>query len=297
MFQLAEKMNDPALLSVIVPCYNEEKTLDTIVRKVLAVDLPIEMIVVDDGSQDGSRKVLEAIAQREPRVRAFFHKKNAGKGAALATGFKQATAPFVIVQDADMEYDPNEYYALLLHALVHDADAVFGSRFIGSGAHRVLYFWHSIGNHALTLLSNMASNYNLTDMETCYKLFRREIIQSIALKETRFGFEPEVTAKIARMGCRVYEMGISYNGRSYEEGKKIGLKDAFRAFYCVVRYGFLGGRLSKPARMPLPEIYRELAQSLSAINRKSSAELMFGECMRSLRNPPGRSAQSETLAR
>ena len=279
-------MNVPPLLSVIVPCYNEEKTLEAIVLKVLAVDLPIELIVVDDGSKDGSKKVLQAIVLKEPRVRAFFHAKNAGKGAALATGFKHAAAPFVIVQDADMEYDPNEYPLLLLPALVHGADVVFGSRFIGNGARRVLYFWHSIGNWGLTLLSNMASNFNLTDMETCYKLFRREIIQGIALKETRFGFEPEVTAKIARMGCRVFEVGISYNGRSYDEGKKIGLKDAFRAFYCILRYGFLGGRLTKPAPVPLPEQYQKLAQKLSELHRKNNVGMLFGESLRDLNSEP-----------
>ncbi|MDB6148431.1 MAG: family glycosyltransferase [Spartobacteria bacterium] len=286
-------MSEPPLLSVIVPCYNEEKTLETIVQKVLAVELPIEMIVVDDGSKDGSRKVLESIAKRDPRVRAIFHPKNAGKGAALATGFKEASGTFVIVQDADMEYDPNEFYKLLLPALVHDADAVFGSRFQGSDAHRVLYFWHSIGNWGLTLLSNMASNYNLTDMETCYKLFRREIIQGIELRETRFGFEPEVTAKLARMDCRVYEVGISYDGRSYEEGKKIGLKDAFRAFYCIVRYGFLGGRMRKPERRPLPEKYRILAENLARIHKNSSLETMFAESMRNDVKSPAKRARTD----
>ena len=259
----------PPLLSVVVPCFNEEKTVETIVQRVLAVDLPIEVIAVDDGSSDGSAAVLKALAAREPRVRAFFHETNTGKGAALATGFKHAAGAFVIVQDADLEYNPQEFYLLLEPALVEDADVVFGSRFKGHGPQRVLYYWHSIANWLLTTFSNMASNLNLTDMESCYKLFRREVIQAIELKEKRFGFEPEVTAKIAKMDCCVYEVGISYSGRSYEEGKKIGLKDAFRAAYCILRYGFLGRRLKKPARSPLPPAYAELAGKLAGLRRDS----------------------------
>jgi glycosyltransferase involved in cell wall biosynthesis len=254
----------PPLLSVIVPCYNEARTLEALVDRVLRVNLPLEILVVDDGSSDGSAGVLKKIAAENPRVRAFFHEKNSGKGAALSTGFKEARGCFVIVQDADLEYDPREFPRLLLPALLHEADVVFGSRFRGSDANRVLYYWHSVANYALTTLSNMATNLNLTDMETCYKLFRREIIQAIALKESRFGFEPEVTAKVALMNCRVYETGISYNGRSYEDGKKIGLKDAFRALYCIVVYGLFGGRTKKPALSPLPQEYVALAQELHA---------------------------------
>jgi glycosyltransferase involved in cell wall biosynthesis len=265
-------MSQPPLLSVVVACFNEEKTLETIIQRVLAVDLPIEVLVVDDGSKDRSAAVLKAIGAREPRVRAFFHETNAGKGAALATGFKHAGGSFVIVQDADLEYDPQEFCLLLEPALTKDADVVFGSRFKGHGPQRVLYYWHSIANWLLTTLSNMASNLNLTDMETCYKLFRREIIQAIELKERRFGFEPEVTAKIAKMDCCVYEVGVSYSGRSYEEGKKIGLKDAFRAAYCIVRYGFLGRRLKKPARLPLPPAYAELARKLAGLQREENSK-------------------------
>jgi len=266
----AQDLATPPLLSVVVPCFNEAKTLEAIVESVLSVDLPVEVIVVDDGSKDGSAAVLKALAARRPRVKAFFHETNTGKGAALATGFKHAAGVFVIVQDADLEYSPQEFCLLLEPALTEGADVVFGSRFKGHGPQRVLYYWHSIANWLLTTLSNMASNLNLTDMETCYKLFRREIIQAIELQEKRFGFEPEVTAKIARMNCCVYEVGISYRGRSYEEGKKIGLKDAFRAAYCIVRYGFLGGRLRKPARLPLPPHYAELASRLAGLQREGN---------------------------
>jgi glycosyltransferase involved in cell wall biosynthesis len=253
----------PPLLTVVVPCFNEERTLETLIRQVLEVPLPLEVIVVDDGSRDNSRQVLQAIAAREPRVKALLHERNQGKGAALATGFKHATGMFVIVQDADLEYDPREYPRLLAPALVRDADVVFGSRFLGQAAHRVLFYWHSVANGMLTKLSNMACDINLTDMETCYKLFRREVIQAIDVRETRFGVEPEVTAKVARMGCRVYEVGISYNGRSYEEGKKIGLKDAFRALYCIFRYGVLGERRPKPPRPPAHPVYEALARRLA----------------------------------
>ena len=215
----APASSEAPLLSVIVPCFNEERTLEGIVERVLRVKLPLEIVLVDDGSSDKSKEKIAALAAREPRVKAFYHERNQGKGAALATGFKQATGYFAIVQDADLEYDPREFYRLLVPALTRGAEVVYGSRFRGHEAARVLYYWHSVANGWLTTLSNMASNLNLTDMETCYKLFRREIIQAVPLKEKRFGFEPEVTIKVARMGCSIYELGIGYSGRTYEEGK------------------------------------------------------------------------------
>jgi len=223
-------------LSVVIPCYNERATIDRILEAVHASPWPDkEIIVVDDCSRDGTRERLQGeLAGRVDRL--LLHEVNQGKGAALRTGIRAATGDVVIVQDADLEYDPNEYPRLLAPIVEGRADVVFGSRFAGGGAHRVLYFWHSIGNGVLTLLSNMFTNLNLTDMETCYKAFRREVIQSIEIEENRFGFEPEITAKVARMGVRVYEVGISYYGRTYAEGKKIGYKDGFRAIYCIVKY-------------------------------------------------------------
>ena len=223
-------------LSVVIPCYNERTTVRRIVDAVRGCGIdPLEIIVVDDCSTDGTRQVLEIeIAPLVSKI--VYHEKNQGKGAALRTGFNHATHDFVIVQDADLEYDPQEFPALLEPLIHHQADAVFGSRFMGSHAHRVLYFWHSVGNRFLTLASNMATNLNLTDMECCYKMFRREVIQSIAIEENRFGFEPEITAKIAKKNLRVYEVGVSYSGRTYAEGKKIGWRDGFRAIYAIVKY-------------------------------------------------------------
>ena len=221
-------------LSVVIPCFNERDTIETIVARVLASPYTQEVIVVDDGSTDGTREILDHFDDQ--RVRVILQSHNAGKGAALRRGFKEATADFVIVQDADLEYDPQDYPEVLGPLLRGDADVVFGSRFSLARPHRVLYFWHSVGNKGLTLLSNLFTNLNLTDMETCYKAFRREVIQSIEIREDRFGFEPEITAKVAKGGWRIWEVGISYAGRTYAEGKKIGLKDAFRAFYCVVKY-------------------------------------------------------------
>lgn len=226
-------------LSVVIPCYNEEKTLEGVVDRVLAADrcgLEIEVIVVDDGSRDRSAEVMKALAEKHPQIVAAFHAINQGKGAALRTGFQKASGDIVLVQDADQEYDPNEYPKLLGPILDGRADVVFGSRFKGGEECRVLYFWHSVGNKVLTLASNMFTNINLTDMETCYKVFKREIIQSVTIEENRFGFEPEITAKVAKMRPRIFEVGISYNGRTYEEGKKIGWKDGVRALYCIVRY-------------------------------------------------------------
>jgi len=221
-------------LTVVMPCFNEQATIEESLGLVLKSPWTGEVIVVDDCSTDGSAGIVEGID--DPRLTLLRQPYNQGKGAALRRGFAAATMPYVIVQDADLEYDPTEY-DVLLPPLVDDlADVVFGSRFQSSGPHRVLYYWHSVGNRLLTTLSNMTTNLNLTDMETCYKAFRREVIQSIKLEEDRFGFEPEITAKVAAAGCRVYEVGISYHGRTYEEGKKIGWKDGVRALYCIAKY-------------------------------------------------------------
>lgn len=237
-------MSNQLVLSIIVPCYNEEKTIHRILDKINAVQLPHnlskEVILVNDCSKDGTKEALEQYIARHSDLnyRLFHHEVNKGKGAALHTGIQKATGDFVIVQDADLEYDPNEFNILLKPVLDGFADVVYGSRFIGGKPHRILFFWHTLGNRFLTSLSNMFTNLNLTDMETCYKLFKREIIQSLTLNEKRFGFEPEVTAKISRIPkIRIYEVGISYYGRTYEEGKKINWKDGFRAIYCIVRYG------------------------------------------------------------
>lgn len=226
-------------LSVVMPVFNESETIAGVCKNVLAQRPVQQLVIVDDYSTDGTWDKLEPLAQSEPRVKLIRHVFNQGKGAALRTGFAQAAAPFVIVQDADCEYDPTEYYRLLAPALAGKADVVFGSRFIGSDAHRVLFYWHSLGNKFLTTLSNMASGLNLTDMEVCYKMFRREIIQNVKIEENRFGFEPEITAKVARMNVRIYEVGVSYYGRTYAEGKKIGLPDLFRALWCIFKYNFL----------------------------------------------------------
>ncbi|HMB79489.1 MAG TPA: glycosyltransferase family 2 protein [Vicinamibacterales bacterium] len=223
-------------LSVIIPCYNEAATIEAIVEAVRRAPWPdIEIIVVDDASTDGTRDKLKGpLAGRIDRVE--MHAVNQGKGAALRSGIRLATGDVVIIQDADLEYDPSQYPRLVAPIAEGRADVVFGSRFMGAEPHRVLYFWHRMGNGLLTLFSNMCTNLNLTDMETCYKVFRREIIQAIPIEENRFGFEPEITAKVARMGCRIYEVGISYYGRTYAEGKKIGYKDGLRAIYCILKY-------------------------------------------------------------
>lgn len=232
-------------LSIIIPAYNEASTINAILEKIETVELSNgiekEVIIVNDSSTDNTEEIIkEYISKNNLNISYFEHSVNKGKGAALHTGIKNATGEYLIIQDADLEYDPNEYNDLLKPVLLGVADVVYGSRFMGSKPHRILFFWHTIGNKFLTFLSNMFTNLNLTDMETCYKLFKTEIIQNIKLKEKRFGFEPEVTAKISRVAkIRVYEVGISYYGRTYDEGKKIGWKDGFHAIYCILKYGLL----------------------------------------------------------
>lgn len=231
------KAMESECLSVVMPVYNEAKTVGEVIETVLRQPQVAELIVVDDCSRDGSWDVLQKHAETNPRIKAFRHEVNRGKGAALRTGIANCASRFVLIQDADLEYDPGEYSILLAPMLAGRADVVFGSRFIGSGAHRVLYFWHYVGNRMLTLLSNTLTNLNLTDMETCYKAFRREVIQGITVEEDRFGFEPEITAKIARKDLRIYEVAISYYGRTYAEGKKIGWRDGVSALRCILKYG------------------------------------------------------------
>jgi len=230
-------------LSVVIPVFNERDTVAEILRRVNSVPVDKELIVVDDFSTDGTRDALAECLKEHSNLTVLHHERNLGKGRALRTGFEAARGEYVIVQDADLEYDPEDYAKLLRPLDRQQADAVYGSRFITTQEHRVLYFWHSIGNRVLTLLSNMMTDLNLTDMETCYKVFRRELIQAIPLEEDRFGFEPEVTCKLAKIGARIYEVGIAYHGRTYDEGKKIGMKDGFRALWCIVKYHF------KPLRL------------------------------------------------
>lgn len=221
-----------------MPVYNEAATVGEVIQVVLAQPCLNELIIVDDCSSDGSWNVLEKIAAGDARIKIFKHEINQGKGAALRTGISKATSEIVLIQDADLEYDPNEYETLIAPIRSGKADVVFGSRFTGAGAHRVLYYWHSVGNNFLTMLSNMATNLNVSDMETCYKVFRREIIQGIQIQEDRFGFEPEITAKVAKLGVRIFEVPISYYGRTYAEGKKISWRDGFSAIRCIFKYNF-----------------------------------------------------------
>lgn len=228
-------------LSIVIPVYNEAATIRDILKLVAGIDVGMEkeLVIVDDCSKDGTRDVLKQVASDHPEWRVLFHEVNRGKGAALRTGFAAATGDLVLIQDADLEYDPREYPLLLRPILENRADVVFGSRFLGGGPHRVCFFWHYQGNKFLTTLSNMMTNLNLTDMEVCYKVFRREVLQGISLKEDRFGFEVEITAKVSHGKWRIYEVPISYYGRSYEEGKKIGWKDGFRALWCIIKYRFV----------------------------------------------------------
>ena len=238
-------------LSVVMPVYNECDTLEQVMSKVLSVPLDLEVICVDDGSHDGSREILARLQSERPQVRVLLQPHNMGKGAALRRGIFEAKGDFVIIQDADLEYDPAEYPILLEPLLQDKADVVYGSRFLGGRPHRVLYFWHSVGNSMLTLLSNALTNINLTDMETCYKIFRREVIQSIPIEEDRFGFEPEITVKVAKRNLRIYEVGISYWGRTYEEGKKIGWKDGVRALWCLLKYSIKESRIPAQRKVSL----------------------------------------------
>jgi glycosyltransferase involved in cell wall biosynthesis len=226
-------------LSIVIPVFNERQTIRQLVEAVLAIDLGSiekELVIVNDYSTDGTGDELGRLAAEHPCIRVLQHERNQGKGAALRTGFRAASGDIVLVQDADLEYDPREYPKLIQPILEGKADVVFGSRFVGGESHRVLYFWHSLGNKFLTLLSNMFTDLNLTDMETCYKVLRRDVLAELTVEENRFGFEPEITAKVAKLGCRVYEVGISYAGRTYNEGKKIGWRDGVRAIWCILKY-------------------------------------------------------------
>jgi len=239
-------------VSVVMAVYNERSYIDEIVRRVMDSPLEKELIIVDDCSSDGTRDRLSEIAKGAPggQIRVFYHPENRGKGAALRTGFAHITGDVVIIQDADLEYDPTEHPKLVTPIAEGKADVVYGSRFAGGEPHRVLYFWHSVGNKCLTLLSNMMTNLNLTDMETCYKVFRSDVLRKLNLTEDRFGFEPEVTARIAELRCKVYEVGISYSGRTYEEGKKIGWKDGVRTLWCILKHGLIKKRAPMRSQSP-----------------------------------------------
>ncbi|MEB3294965.1 MAG: glycosyltransferase family 2 protein [Synechococcales bacterium] len=258
-------------LSVIIPCYNELNTIQQVVDAIQQVPLNCEVIIVDDFSRDGTRELLQQQMERQVD-QIIYHPHNQGKGAALRSGIAAATGDIVIVQDADLEYDPNEFAKVIDPIVRGKADVVYGSRFLTDRPHRVLYYWHRVGNGFLTMLSNMFTNINLTDMETCYKAFRRELIQSIKIEEDRFGFEPEITAKVAKLDCRIYEVGISYNGRTYQEGKKIGWKDGVQAIYCILKYNLLRSPrhfLIQPAVLPKESSPAEL----SSVKTQSSTHL------------------------
>ena len=245
-------------LSVIIPCFNEVSTIEQVIDAVkLALIRSIEIIVVDDCSTDGTREVLCRCESRVHQV--LYHSVNLGKGAALRTGFAAATGDIVIVHDADLEYDPQDFPRMIAPILQDKADVVFGSRFMGSAPHQVVYYWHMLGNQFLTTLSNMMTNINLSDMETCYKAFRREVIQSIVIEENRFGFEPEITAKVSKLDCRIYEVGISYYGRTYREGKKIGWRDGVRAIVCILKYNLFRSKRTILQPLPLPPVRSKIS--------------------------------------
>lgn len=272
-------MQDPQrkkCLSIVVPCYNEEDTLEECIERLLGIqdnELSIEVIIVDDCSTDASYAIAQRLSGQHGEVTVLRHAVNTGKGAALRTGFKKAVGDFVAIQDADLEYDPKDIKRLLVPLINGDADVVLGSRFAASGTRRVLYFWHSLGNRLLTFISNMFTDLNLTDMETCYKVFRREIIQAIELKEDRFGVEPEIIAKIARINLRIYEMGVSYYGRTYEEGKKIGFRDGVRALYCIFKFN------AHSLPMPLQFLaYSSIGALAAALNLATFMILLLMKC-------------------
>jgi glycosyltransferase involved in cell wall biosynthesis len=247
-------------LSVVIPVYNEYATLRQVVERVLAVPLELEVLCVDDGSRDGSREILAELQNQYRQVQVLLQPRNMGKGAALRRGIQGAAGDFVVIQDADLEYDPADYTLLLDPLIQGKADVVYGSRFLGAAPHRVLYFWHSVGNRLLTLLSNCLTNINLTDMETCYKVFRRDVIQSIQIEENRFGFEPEITVKVAKRHLRIYEVGISYWGRTYEEGKKIGWRDGVRAVWCLLKYSIKEPVVAARKALPVESIQSSATQ-------------------------------------
>jgi glycosyltransferase involved in cell wall biosynthesis len=247
-------------LSVVIPVYNEYATLRQVVERVLAVPLELEVLCVDDGSRDGSREILAELQNQYRQVQVLLQPRNMGKGAALRRGIQEAAGDFVVIQDADLEYDPADYTLLLDPLIQGKADVVYGSRFLGAAPHRVLYFWHSVGNRLLTLLSNCLTNINLTDMETCYKVFRRDVIQSIQIEENRFGFEPEITVKVAKRHLRIYEVGISYWGRTYEEGKKIGWRDGVRAVWCLLKYSIKEPVVAARRALPVESIQSSATQ-------------------------------------
>jgi len=241
MIEIKSNADIEPCLSVVMPVYNEAATVAEVIKVVLLQRPVQQLVVVDDASTDGTWEKLQSATNGDARVTLARHEQNQGKGAALRTGFAHTTASIVMIQDADLEYDPTEYHQLLVPILTDKADVVFGSRFLGARAHRVLYYWHSVGNNLLTTFSNMATDLNLTDMETCYKTFRRDLIQKIKIEENRFGFEPEITAKVARLNARIYEVAISYYGRTYAEGKKIGWRDGVHALWCILKYNLLAG--------------------------------------------------------